>query len=521
MSDTSSSGEIIRSKPVHIHAMNVTSTDIPKKNNLDHLKKGKDKQIARELHDELIEGADIDLTGVDIESMSRMIKEFDIARIDTDDYKSRREIISQIISERDMNGSFALLDIGAIIRQYRLWRRYLPNVDIFYAVKCNPNPIILRTLANLGVGFDVASAEEINMALEALEVIDAKNSDKIIYANPCKREEFISYARSQNVNLMTFDNNDELLKITRLHPTARLLLRITVDDLTNSKMKFGSKFGCPTYMIKTVLKFAKILKLNVVGVSFHVGSGCIDGKSYYNAIKRAKKVFDVASKIGYIFNVLDIGGGFPGTEDSGSIFSTMADQIHSAINDHFSDCKDLRIISEPGRFFATSVITYVVRITSKKPIMLAPHDKKDNFAKTETFDLDKYLDDFDEEEQKFGDSETHREHEDHKELQEFEDRKALHYFVDSGLYGVFNNLVFDHATIEFKLLNEYGSDKTYPSVVFGETCDSMDKIVEGVLMPELVCGDYMYCENHGAYTVASASSFNGFPIKKPVVIFSF
>ena len=423
------------------------------------------KQMANKLQEELTEVSVI--TGVDISNLTWMITQYNISRFDNDEYKTMKDIIPEIISSNNINQSFSLIDIGSIIRQYRLWKKYLKDVEVFYAVKCNSDPVILRTLASLGVGFDVASTGEINMAIES-----DTTREKIIYANPCKRAEHISYARSQNINLMTFDNENELLKIAHYHPTAKLILRIVVDDITNAKMKFGCKFGCPLSDVENLLTYAKFHKLNIVGVSFHVGSACIDSMSYYNSIKRAKEVFDIAKKLGYNMTILDIGGGFTGSDDE--LFIETTEKINNGINEFFKDIENLRVIAEPGRFFATSSLTHIVRITSKKSI-----------------------------------------------TQKEENNKIFHYYIDSSLYGMFNNLIFDKGEVKFELLNKYNIDEKYTSVIFGETCDSLDKIVEGDMMPELACGDYLYVENHGAYTMASSSAFNGFYIGKPLYIFTF
>jgi diaminopimelate decarboxylase len=497
--------------------------------------------IAKQIHEELTEEADIDITSVDIGSMAWVINQYDITRFDDDEYKSIKDIIPKIISDKHINQSFTILDIGSIIRQYRTWRRYLPNVEIFYAVKCNPDPMILRTLANLGVGFDVASNVEINMALET----DVDNA-KIIYAHPCKRDEFISYARSQNVSMMTFDNKNELLKIALRHPTAKLVLRIVVDDITNSKMKFGCKYGCPMSDVEDVLNFAKFHKLNVVGVSFHVGSACFDSRSYYNSIKRSREVFDIAKKFDYNCNILDIGGGFPGSSqtltDSEKLptFVDMAEQIQDALKTFFADVSDLRVIAEPGRFFATSAVTHVVRISSSKSIYVqntGSNEPKKDMSDDTIFDSDIqiqnktnkkslvcYSDSDDESEIKKSKKRKRDKEEipNQNIMHRQNGQKVFHYYIDSNLYGVFNNLVFDQASVKFHLLNNYDDGGSiYPSVIFGETCDSLDKIVEGIELPELVTGDYLYVENHGAYTTASASAFNGFVIGKPVYIFTF
>jgi len=422
--------------------------------------------ISKHLREELNEVSDI--TGVDISNLTWMLSEYNIIKFDNDEFKTMKDIIPKIISDNNVNQSFSIIDIGAIIRQYKLWKKYLPNINVFYAVKCNSDPVILKTLASLGVGFDVASTGEINMALETDTM-----KEKIIYANPCKRPEHISYARSQNINLMTFDNETELLKIANFHPSAQLILRILVDDITNSKMKFGCKFGCSMDDVSRLLTFAKFHNLNIVGVSFHVGSSCNDSQSYYNSIERAKKVFEMAQEMGYIMSILDIGGGFSGNNED-NLFIEMAIKIKEAIEIFFNDIENLKVIAEPGRFFATGSLTHIVRISGKKNIV----NKENN-------------------------------------------KKIFHYYIDSSVYGMFNNLIFDKSSVKFELLNDYKNEETFISVIFGETCDSLDKIIEGAELPELACGDYLYVENHGAYTLASSSSFNGFYIGKPSYIMTY
>jgi ornithine decarboxylase len=210
----------------------------------------------------------------------------------------------------------------------------------------------------------------------------------------------------------------------------------------------------------------------------------MDASAFTDAIKRAREVFTIAEGIGFSFKLLDIGGGFPGvddyderTQDENKIsekkyisFDEIADAINSELQQSFSDIEDLRVIAEPGRFFGTSAMILITGVTSKKSINVKKPD-----GTTE---------------------------------------RIFHYYINSSLYGMFNNVIFDKAHVEFKLLNRYKS-KAYKTVIFGETCDSADKIIEGIELPELACGDYLYVENHGAYTWASASEFNGFC--KPMV----
>lgn len=96
------------------------------------------------------------------------------------------------------------------------------------AVKCNPDPVIVKTLATLGCNFDCASRNEIHLVEQASK--DLPHKPDIIFANPCKAPAHIAEAESKGVHLMTFDNVDEVKKIASISKKAQLILRIVTDD---------------------------------------------------------------------------------------------------------------------------------------------------------------------------------------------------------------------------------------------------------------------------------------------------
>jgi len=205
--------------------------------------------------------------------------------------------------------SFYVVDIGVVVSQYYQWRQHFPRVQCFYAIKCNPDPILIQTLATLGANFDCASKQEI-MLVEGL-TRHLPTKPEIIYANPCKAKSHIQYAVSRGVTLMTFDNVDEVAKCASISKDIRLILRIITDD-SGSQCRLSSKFGAPRGKWRELLAEAKEHDLEVVGVSFHVGSGCRDATRYDMALKDAKELHDLALKeFGFNINIIDIGGGFP------------------------------------------------------------------------------------------------------------------------------------------------------------------------------------------------------------------
>ena len=255
----------------------------------------------------------------------------------------------QLIQQHSLENSFYVVDLGAVVRLHLAWCQAMPRVQPFYAVKCHPNPAVMGVLAALGTGFDCASQEEIR-AVTSLGV----SPDRIIYAHPCKPPGQIRYAAANNVSLTTFDTESELHKMARWHPSCNLVLRIRADD-TQARCQLGNKFGADPVDALALLGTAKDLGLNVVGVSFHVGSGATNPHAFTAAILLARKVFDMGSALGFNMTLLDIGGGFCGGnfDEGGNVdLGGVPAAVNSALEEYFSGeaNEDVRVIAEPGRY---------------------------------------------------------------------------------------------------------------------------------------------------------------------------
>ena len=338
--------------------------------------------------------------------------------------------------------------MGDIIRQYAKWKKNLPRITPFYAIKCNPCPIIIELLNKLGCCFDCASQQEI---LKAINLgVDPK---KIIFANPCKPVDFIKFSRSNDVDLLVVDSYNELFKIKLYHPEADILVRIQTDD-SKSKCKFNCKFGIESDDVKEILEMGKTLNLNIIGVSFHVGSGCEDAQVYWTALSDCKKVFEIASSLDIKMNLIDIGGGFPGTDDSVVTFESMAEVINKGIDELFADLPNIRFIAEPGRYFVASSHTIVCSIINKK-----------------------------------------------EKIDKGTGEKLITYYISDGVYKSFSNIIFDYAKPIFIPFNER-NEKTYQSILYGESCDSLDVISKNCQLPSLAIGESIVVENIGSYSMA-------------------
>lgn len=206
-----------------------------------------------------------------------------------------------------LENSFYVVDIGIVVSQVYQWRKFFPRVQPYMAVKCNPDPVILKTLAILGCNFDCASANEFRLIHRLTE--DLPRKPEIIFANPCKPRSHILEAVCKGIKMMTFDNVSEVEKCAAISKKIELVLRIMTDD-RGSSSRLSSKFGAPPVKWRPLLAAAKKHGLQVVGVSFHVGSGCRDASKYELALKDARGIFDMAeSEFGMKMRVLDIGGG--------------------------------------------------------------------------------------------------------------------------------------------------------------------------------------------------------------------
>ncbi|EDV23538.1 uncharacterized protein TRIADDRAFT_27475 [Trichoplax adhaerens] len=373
---------------------------------------------------------------------------------------------------KDKDDPFYIVNVGNILKKHKTWLSLLPRVEPFYAVKCNDDRNVLATLSALGIGFDCASMAEIKAVLKL-----GVPPSKIVYANPCKQASHLKFAAKREVSMMTFDNEPELHKVKQLHPTAKLILRLLTDD-SKSLCRLGQKYGAPLKTVPNLLQVARNLDLNVVGISFHVGSGCYDASAFSSAVEIAKTAFDYGKSMGFQFDILDIGGGFPGSPRATVSFEEISATLNKALNKHFPVESGVRIIAEPGRYYVASAFNLAVNVIAKRQVN---DDNTQAQGKQHAYRNQKYM-----------------------------------YYVNDGVYGSFNCLLYDHAIVYPKTLGR-DNEQQYSSSIWGPTCDGLDCVMKECMLPELDVGDWMYFEDMGAYTAAAASNFNGF--QKPLAYY--
>lgn len=352
-----------------------------------------------------------------------------------------------------------VIDHDVLRKNLAQFRKYLPRVQPYYAVKANSDPLIVKTLYEAGASFDVASWAEFEIVHQYIRDLPAGQRqdyiwDKIIYANPIKSPVTLEKL-DQYKPLMTYDNMLEIKKIKKHAPHAGLVLRLKVPN-TGAMVELSSKFGCAPGEAVDLIAAAHDQGLTVEGLSFHVGSQCTNFQNYVQALNLAASVLNEAHSRGFTqMNLIDIGGGFPAPYDQNvESFRVMARKLNAEINRLFP--KKIEILAEPGRFMVATAATAVASILGK-----AERDEK------------------------------------------------LCYYINDGVYHTFSGIIFDHCQYHLKAFKK-GPKRI--CAVFGPTCDALDTISLSENLPDnLQIGDMLYSENIGAYSHASSTWFNGFP----------
>ncbi len=356
-----------------------------------------------------------------------------------------------------------VIDHDELRKNYRDFRKHLPRVQIYFAVKANSDPAIVRTLFKEGSSFDVASMPEFMIVHENIRHWPAKKRqdwiwDKIIYANPTKPTETLEKLNRYKP-LVTFDNREEIHKIKKHAPNAGLALRLKVPN-TGAMVELSSKFGAlPGEAVDLILEADRV-GLVVEGISFHVGSQTTNFENYVQALSLTAAIFKEAQDRGYTkMNLLDIGGGFPAPYDSTvRPLKDLAQIINTEIDRLFP--KNIQVLAEPGRFLVASAGYAVSKIIGK-----AVRDGKTS------------------------------------------------YYINDGVYHTYSGVIFDHCKYPIK---SFKQGPTSLCSVFGPTCDALDVISMAENLPDLERDDFVYSVNIGAYSHASATYFNGFPPAKVV-----
>jgi ornithine decarboxylase len=372
--------------------------------------------------------------------------------------------IREFLRDRRPEGPCLVVDLDVVRENYNAFARAMPDSRVYYAIKANPAPEILKLLAGLGSSFDCASVAEIDMALGA-----GATPDRISYGNTIKKERDIAAAFQRGIRLFAVDSREEVEKIARAAPGSKVFCRILVAN-DGAEWPLSRKFGCAPEMATEVLEHAHRLGLDACGVSFHVGSQQPNPDAWDIALKAAAGIFRTLSDRGIQLRMVNLGGGFPAKYlKKIPLVKQYGRAISSALRKHFGNRIPETII-EPGRGMvgdAGMIKAEVVLISRKE-----------------------------------------------------ENDPVRWVYLDIGKFGGLAETM-DEA-IRYPIRTPRDRDAKAPCVIAGPTCDSVDVLYEKVpydLPVSLSIGDEVLIEGTGAYTTTySAVAFNGFePLKSYVI----
>lgn len=319
-----------------------------------------------------------------------------------------------------------------------------------YAVKAMPHPAVLAELDRIGGCFDIASDAELD-ALERLLV----PGERIVHSQPVKTPAEITRAYVHGVRLFVIDSADELAKFRDVPGDAEVLVRLAYRN-PSAKSDLSSRFGVDAAGAAELVRLADAQGTTVAGFAFHVGSQLADTEPWRRAVVDTLALMDRLERHrGRPFRVLDIGGGFPvAYRCDVPSFERIAAVIRPLLQPR---ADRLEVIAEPGRVVVAEAVTAVSRVTG-----VATRGSR-TWAT-----------------------------------------------IDDGLYGSYSNVMTERVHPVIVAAAELESaPELRPTTIAGPTCDSADVVARDYPMPELLDGDLLLSPAMGAYTAATASSFNG------------
>ena len=327
-----------------------------------------------------------------------------------------------------------------------------------YAVKANPHPSVLKFLWDRGVRkFEMASLREVEFISEMFP--DAE----MYFMHPVKSRKAIRFAFDRGVRSFAYDSLNELRKIeeeTGFSEDLNLFLRVRVDQGAAAhplSEKFGASLQEAPLLLQRAAKFCKSL-----GITFHVGSQCLDPQSYVTAIKQ---ISDMLLQSGCVVHRLDVGGGFPVSYPGmdPAHLTTYFDAIHKALED--TGLNKLEILCEPGRALVAEGGAVAVRVEMRKGQML---------------------------------------------------------YLNDGTYGSLFDAGVSAWPYPLEAVRVDGDTLKAELTAFklyGPTCDSLDVMDGPYMLPDNIGeGDWIVFHHLGAYGYAMQTRFNGFYSEKTVAI---
>ncbi len=348
---------------------------------------------------------------------------------------------------------FLLVDLHHVRENFRKIKKGISNCEVFYAIKANDNPAIIKELLKEEASFEVTSLNELKL-LQKFKV----SPEKIICLNPIKTPELLQALYKYDVKIMALDSFEEIDKIAKNAPESDIVLRIAVDN-EGSDWPLTKKFGVDAVEAIPLIKYAKRKGLNPIGLTFHVGSQCLNKNNWTSALYICESIWEAARKEGINFNFLSLGGGIPIFHKKPiPAIKDIGRGIKKALKNNFkTSASKLRVTIEPGRAVVGDAAIMITSVIGK--------------AKRGS---EKWV------------------------------------YIDVGVFNGLMETVLDFS-YEIKAPNKR---KKQLVTIAGPSCDSVDIPLKNIMLPEVRVNDRLFIINAGAYTTVYASQFNGFQIPK-------
>ncbi len=364
--------------------------------------------------------------------------------------------IAHFLAEQQPATPCLVFDVDRVEVNFRALQRALPLARIYYAVKANPAAPVLQRLAKLASNFDAASYEEVEACLDA-----GAQPQAISFGNTIKKVSAIRGAFERGVSMYAFDSVEELAKLAKHAPGARVYCRILVEN-EGADWPLSRKFGTTVEQARELMRRAGDMGLDPYGLSFHVGSQQTTTRAYEVAIGKVAMLFTDLTEAGVNLRMMNLGGGFPTRyRDDVPEIDTFGNAIMGAMTAHFGNALP-EILIEPGRFIVGNA-----GVVSAEVVLVSRRDPTD---------------------------------------------PVRWVYLDIGRFGGLAET--ENEAMKYRILTPHDGTTTGPVAIAGPTCDGADIMYEksNYRLPlALTSGDRVELLSTGAYVTTYASQrFNGF-----------
>lgn len=368
--------------------------------------------------------------------------------------------------------AFFVMDMGRVDTLVDNWQRCMPKVQPFYTLRCNGDPVLLQLLTKRNVGLSCSNRAELDVALKYVD------RDRLVYCNPLWTRANIRHARSSGVRLVVVETEDDMNRFAANFSDARIILRVMMDPPLEANAFNIS--GPDVEQASKLLHKAAELGIKIVGIRVSVRVGAPSPAIYAYSVAQARRLFDIGREAGHEMIVLDVGGGFPGSESAkGASFFQISTAFTEAVKEFFTSeaYAGLQVIAEPGSYFAASPYALVTRVIKKHVVD----------AQTLTKD------------QKDGGTIGHI------------------YQVNEGFYGAFGCTLITHNEPECRPLSDLSCDNTGYAAVIGPTLNPLDVVLKLARLPISEVDDWLIWNDMGAHSMGNSGHLGNEVLPVPLI----